>query len=267
MKSTTATAGAKSKPEEGEKKYPLFLNKTFAMLKTSRTDIATWAEDGLSFYIIDQARFVDSVIPQYFKHSNFSSFVRQLNFYGFRKVWSDQLIEMVICCVYYIFTCVKRLSHLPLFLLPLFYYYCLFQQQNGFEKVLEFKHPFFQRDNPDLLGQIRKIVNGSDVSRTASEINEIATLKSDVEELKVHLYMLSNKLVMLSNSVSQLLDQNASDLPSNPNTRSNSTEDDEPSPKKRKTASSSSSEDAGLVEIGNTHAASSSSSSSLEDKV
>lgn len=93
--SSSAPVKGNGKPEEGEKKYPLFLNKTFAMLKTSKPDIATWAEDGLSFYIIDQARFVDSVIPQYFKHSNFSSFVRQLNFYGFRKVWSDQLIEMV----------------------------------------------------------------------------------------------------------------------------------------------------------------------------
>lgn len=94
--STTAAASKAAKQEDGEKKkHPLFLNKTFAMLKTSSTDIATWAEDGLSFYIIDQTRFVESVIPQYFKHSNFSSFVRQLNFYGFRKVWSDQLIEMV----------------------------------------------------------------------------------------------------------------------------------------------------------------------------
>jgi hypothetical protein len=97
MKATIPTTAAKgaAKPDDGEKKYPLFLNKTFAMLKTSSPEIATWAEDGLSFYIIDQTRFVDSVIPQYFKHSNFSSFVRQLNFYGFRKVWSDQLIEMV----------------------------------------------------------------------------------------------------------------------------------------------------------------------------
>lgn len=94
MSAPNAASGA-VKADEGEKKYPLFLNKTFAMLKTARTDIAAWAEDGLSFYIIDQTRFVDSVIPQYFKHSNFSSFVRQLNFYGFRKVWSDQLIEMV----------------------------------------------------------------------------------------------------------------------------------------------------------------------------
>ena len=95
MRGTGNTTSTTGRPDDGEKKYPLFLNKTYAMLKHARPDIATWAEDGLSFYIIDQSRFVDTVIPQYFKHSNFSSFVRQLNFYGFRKVWSDQLIEMV----------------------------------------------------------------------------------------------------------------------------------------------------------------------------
>lgn len=223
MKSSSSSAPApakgKGKPEEGEKKYPLFLNKTFAMLKTSKPDIATWAEDGLSFYIIDQTRFVDSVIPQYFKHSNFSSFVRQLNFYGFRKVWSDQLIEM---------------------------------QQNGFEKVLEFKHPFFQRDNPELLSQIKKIVNGSDMSRATCENSDIVALKSDVEELKVHLYMLSNKLVMLSNSVTQLLELKASNLPASGSPAPNGTED-EPSPKKRKTSSSSDKEggDLQLGGVGN----------------
>lgn len=113
MKSTSSTATGKSslKTEDGEKKSPLFLHKTFAMLKTAKPDIATWSDDGLSFYIIDQARFVEVVIPQYFKHNNFSSFVRQLNFYGFRKVWSDQLIEMVTCQTYF-YMCSQHTSSL-----------------------------------------------------------------------------------------------------------------------------------------------------------
>jgi hypothetical protein len=111
----------------------------------------------------------------------------------------------------------------------------VFQQQNGHEKVLEFKHPFFQRDNPELLGQIRKIVNGSDMSRATCENSDIIALKSDVEELKVHLYMLSNKLVMLSNSVTQLLELKGSSLPASNDT--DGTVNEEPSPKKRKTSS------------------------------
>jgi len=74
---------------------PLFLSKTFAMLSSCPADIATWAEDGLSFYVMDRNRLAETIIPQYFNHNKFSSFVRQLNFYGFRKVWSERATQLV----------------------------------------------------------------------------------------------------------------------------------------------------------------------------
>ncbi|KAI8142726.1 HSF-type DNA-binding-domain-containing protein, partial [Fennellomyces sp. T-0311] len=49
-------------------------------------DLISWNPTGRSFFIYDSKRFSKQVLPEYFKHGNFSSFVRQLNMYGFRKI-------------------------------------------------------------------------------------------------------------------------------------------------------------------------------------
>jgi hypothetical protein len=51
----------------------------------SETDpqVASFSSDGKSFNIYDQALFAQIFLPQYFKHANYGSFVRQLNLYGF----------------------------------------------------------------------------------------------------------------------------------------------------------------------------------------
>jgi hypothetical protein len=71
---------------------PLFLLKTFALVNDGPFDIVSWSPTGDSFIVKDHHRFSEEVIPKYFKHSKFSSFVRQLNFYGFRKVKSGSTL-------------------------------------------------------------------------------------------------------------------------------------------------------------------------------
>lgn len=46
------------------------------MIDSCDSDIAGWDEDGLTFTVKDPNLFESKVIPQFFKHSKFSSFVR-----------------------------------------------------------------------------------------------------------------------------------------------------------------------------------------------
>ncbi|XP_045674826.1 heat shock factor protein 4 isoform X3 [Phyllostomus hastatus] len=75
--------------EPGPSPVPAFLGKLWALVGDPSTDhLIRWSPSGTSFLVSDQSRFAKEVLPQYFKHSNMASFVRQLNMYGFRKVVS-----------------------------------------------------------------------------------------------------------------------------------------------------------------------------------
>ena len=56
----------------------------------SYTDIVVWNEEGTHFTILDVERFEQEILPAYFRHRNFSSFVRQLNMYDFHKIRNEQ---------------------------------------------------------------------------------------------------------------------------------------------------------------------------------
>ncbi len=66
---------------------PAFLAKLWKMVDDPSTDdMISWSPDGNSFIIHAQAAFTQTLLPNYYKHSNMSSFVRQLNMYDFHKV-------------------------------------------------------------------------------------------------------------------------------------------------------------------------------------
>jgi hypothetical protein len=46
----------------------------------------SWEKDGIGFVVKDVVAFTKEILPKYFRHGNFSSFVRQLNMYDFHKV-------------------------------------------------------------------------------------------------------------------------------------------------------------------------------------
>ncbi|KAJ8961265.1 hypothetical protein NQ318_008949 [Aromia moschata] len=68
---------------------PLFLKKLWKMVNDQEAeDIIGWNSTGDGFVIYDQLQFITKLLPQYFKHNNMASFIRQLNFYDFHKVSS-----------------------------------------------------------------------------------------------------------------------------------------------------------------------------------
>ena len=61
---------------------PPFLLKTYMMVEDRASDaVISWNDDGTAFVVWQPAEFARDLLPTLFKHSNFSSFVRQLNTY------------------------------------------------------------------------------------------------------------------------------------------------------------------------------------------
>ena len=99
-------------PMEGihETGPPPFLTKTYDIVEDSTTNhVVSWSRGNNSFVVWDPQAFAMTLLPRYFKHNNFSSFVRQLNtyvrffFFFFKPRMNDKVIFFEKC--YNNFTC------------------------------------------------------------------------------------------------------------------------------------------------------------------
>ena len=65
---------------------PNFLLKLYQILENDEyKDIIHWGDDGTYFVVQNLHDFTENILSKYYKHNNFSSFIRQLNMYDFHK--------------------------------------------------------------------------------------------------------------------------------------------------------------------------------------
>ncbi|KAG9463755.1 hypothetical protein GDO78_021165 [Eleutherodactylus coqui] len=146
MKEPSAAVGASP--------VPAFLMKLWAQVEDpSTSDVITWSVNGENFCILDEQRFSKEILPKYFKHNNLSSFIRQLNMYGFRKLMSLES--------------------------------GLVKSDRG--SYIEFQHPFFKRGKADLLENIKRkmsSVKSEDSHLTQEELQKVVMELQDLKDVQ-----------------------------------------------------------------------------------
>ncbi|CAB9520617.1 stress transcription factor A [Seminavis robusta] len=81
--------------EDLRESFPSLLHRMLAEIDLLETDernlreIVSWQEHGMAFQIHNRERFIDVIMPLWFPKLKYSSWVRQVNSYGFKRVQKE----------------------------------------------------------------------------------------------------------------------------------------------------------------------------------
>ncbi|KAI9101165.1 hypothetical protein DFS34DRAFT_578117 [Phlyctochytrium arcticum] len=141
---------------------PAFLNKLYNMVNDASTDeLIHWGPDGTTFIVKRHEDFAKDVLPRFFKHNNFASFVRQLNMYGFHKI-----------------------PHLQQGVL----------HNDGEPEIWEFCNPNFQRNQPDLLCLVTRKKGREGVEEKDAAALDMNYIIQEIAAIKRHQLTISSDL-------------------------------------------------------------------------
>jgi heat shock transcription factor, other eukaryote len=150
MESRVERCGSWESDAAAQKAVPApFLTKTYQLVDDPATDhIVSWGDDRVSTFVVWRPpEFARDILPNYFKHNNFSSFVRQLNTY----------VSFCISCCYRLTYCVRAVFIISRTVAPVL---TLSLAMQGFRKVVperwEFANEFFRKGEKQLLCEIHR---------------------------------------------------------------------------------------------------------------
>ena len=129
---------------------PSFIAKTHQLIEFAPKAFIEWTTDGTSFIVKEPKRLEKEVLQKYFNHRNFSSFSRQLSFYGFQK----------------------------------FNTYLRLNSSKMATRCFEYRHKSFIRGRLDLMREIKRKTNGTGDAANASGLKDrLSVLTSQVDQL------------------------------------------------------------------------------------